>query len=372
MIKKRIVELEIIRAIAFMFVVIEHTIGGYSIDVKAPFSNAVILRFIYTIAKPAVPIFIFISAVSLFYTYKDSINIKEFYKKRLLNLVLPYIICSFLYIIVFHKKVDNLFIGLINGNISYHLWYIGTIIRIYIIFPVVLFLLNKLAKATKVFNIIFISIFSVVSFILIANKDSINAFIATIFTGKSIFHIKEFMSISPIYYAIYFLIGFYFILYYDKVVVYILKYKNIIIALFLIFLIPSYLITMGNRIALYFNGSLKAIIGICFNILSIFFWYYISMYIIRLKNRSIDILQFVSHYSFTAYLYHVMIIQFIGGILYRYYKLTDNYIFPSMFLFICAIIITPIVCHMLSIIPYSKYIFGTKRYKGNLNKKLKI
>ena len=77
--KKRLIELEIIRAISFIFVIVQHTIGGYSLDPKEPLNNAVILRFIYTICKPAVPMFIFISAVSLFYTYKDEIKIKEFY-----------------------------------------------------------------------------------------------------------------------------------------------------------------------------------------------------------------------------------------------------------------------------------------------------
>lgn len=361
--KKKIVEIEIIRAFAFILVLVEHTIGGYSQDSKAPFDNAVILRFIYTIAKPAVPIFIFISAVSLYYTYRDGINIKAFYKKRLFNLVFPYIICSIIYIIVFHKKIDNIFISLLNGNISYHLWYIGTIIRIYLIFPITLYLLNKLAKRAKVFNIIFISILSIVSYLLIKNKPMIDTYISTIFTHKSIFSIKEFMSISPMYYFIYFILGFYFVVYYDEVLVGILKYKNVIIVLFSIFLIPCYLITMGNRIDFYFNDYIKAAVTICFNIFSIFFWYYISLYMIRIKTKSVNIFKFISHYSFTEYLYHVLIINYIAGILYRYYRLTNNYIFPSVFLCLSAIIIAPIVCHLFSFLPYSKYIFGIKRYR---------
>lgn len=370
--KKRLVELEIIRAFSLILIIVQHTIGGYSMDAKAPFNNAVILRFIYTISKPAVPMFIFISAVSLFYTYKKVINIKEFYKKRLFNIILPYIICSFIYIIVFNKKVDNLLIGLINGNIEYHLWYIGTIIRIYLIFPVVLFFLNKLTKATKGSNLTFISIFSIVNYLLIKNKDLIDSFISTIFTHKSIFYIKEFMSISPIYLSIYFVIGFYFILFYAKVLGYILKYKNIIIVLFIILLIPSYLILMEDRINFYLNDYLKTAIRLCFNIFSIFFWYYISLYIIRTKIKLVDILRFISHYSFSGYLFHVLIINYIASILYRYYTLTDNYIFPSVFFCISAIIIVPIVCHIFSFIPYSKYIFGVTRYNSDLNKKLKI
>jgi len=361
--KKRLIDLEIIRAFSFMLIIVQHTIGGYSLDPKAPLNNAVILRFIFTIAKPAVPIFIFISAVSLFYTYKDGINIKEFYKKRLFTIILPYIICCFIYIILFHKKVDNLFVGLINGNISYHLWYIGTIIQIYLTFPIALFLLKKLAKASRKFNLIFISIFSVISFLLIHNKPLVNIFVGTIFTHEYNPSIREFMSVSPIYWYIYFIIGFYFISSYDKFLVFILKYKNVLLIVFTIFLIPSYLMLMEERINFYLNDYLKTGIIICFNTLSIFFWYYVSMSIAKLKNKLVDVLKFISHYSFSGYLYHVLIINYIAKFLYANYVLTNNYIFPSVFIYISTIVIASIVCHLLSYIPYSKYIFGITRFK---------
>lgn len=47
--RERIVELDLLRAIAFIFVLVQHTIGGYSISPKASLSSAVALRFIYAI-----------------------------------------------------------------------------------------------------------------------------------------------------------------------------------------------------------------------------------------------------------------------------------------------------------------------------------
>lgn len=361
--KERLLELDLMRAFAFMFVIVQHTIGGYSLAPHIPISNTVILRFIYTISKPAVPMFIFLSAASLFYIYKDGINIKHFYKKRILTLIIPYINCSFIYIVVLNKRVDNLFIALLNGNTEYHLWYVGTIIRIYLMFPITLFLLHKLTKASKIFNIEFIIFFGMVNYILINNKDLINLYISTIFTHRSIFYVKEFMSISPIYLSIYFIIGFYFIIFYDQFLLCILKYKNIIIILFSILIIPSYLIIMDTKISFYFNDYLKTGIRICYNIFSIFFWCYISLCITFTKNKSVDILKFISHYSFSGYLFHVLIINGIAGIFYSYYTLTNNYIFPSVVLCIFAIIVTPLTCHLVSFIPYSKYIFATNKYK---------
>ena len=119
--KQRIEELELVRAIAFIFILIQHTIGGYSISPKAPFSNAVILGVIYSISKAGVPMFIFISALSLCYRYSDGINIREFYKKRIITILLPYTCCTLIYIFVLGYKVNNIFISL---YLYFYSWYV--------------------------------------------------------------------------------------------------------------------------------------------------------------------------------------------------------------------------------------------------------
>ena len=151
--KERIIELELIRAIAFIFILLQHTIGGYAISPDAPFNDALILRLIYSLSKSAIPIFIFVSAVSLFYNYSEGIDIWKFYKKRIVTIFLPYACCTFIYIFIFGYKVNNIIISLIDGNTVFHLWYIGTIMRIYLFFPLVLFLLGKLKNKSMKFNV---------------------------------------------------------------------------------------------------------------------------------------------------------------------------------------------------------------------------
>ncbi|AGK96929.1 acyltransferase [Clostridium pasteurianum] len=360
--KKRLCGLELLRAFAFLLVLMQHSIGGYSLDPKASFNNAVPLRMIFTISKPAVPMFIFISAVLLLYNYGDGIDIKTFYKNRITTIILPYILCSFIYIILYHKKIDNLFISLLNGNTVFHLWYMGTIIRIYFIFPIVLFLLNKLKIKSNEFNNFFIIFYLIFSFILIANKDSIDLFVSRLFTKTSNFHIKEFMSISPIYLSIYFIIGYYFVTYINKAVNLLLRYKTVITILFIIFLIPNYLVIMGDRININLNNYFTTAISIAFTINSIFFWYIVSIHIIERKNRLENLLKFISHYSFGGYLLHVLILNVVADVFYWFYKLTNNYVFPSVSIFILTAIITPLICNILSFIPFSKYIFGVKTY----------
>lgn len=353
--------LDLLRAVAFIFVLIQHSIGGYSLDANAPINNVIFLRMIYSIAKPAVPMFFFISASVLFYTYKDNVNIIEFYKRRFSRTLLPYISCTIIYIVVYHIKVDNLLISFLNGNAVFHLWYMGALIQLYIIYPVIVFSLNKLNRKSNFINTLFLTCYFIFTIILLKNKDYINLFISVIFTGTSNFHIKEFMSISPIYFSIYILVGYYFIINYDDIVRIVYKYKLVIVLFFIIFLFLSYLILLKDILHIYINEYLQTAIVVVFNLISIMFWYNISTDLIKMKNRITHILKFIANYSFGGYLLHVFVLNQFAGILFSFYKLTNNYIFPSVLLFLLSLITTPFLCHILSLIPFSKYIFGVKR-----------
>ncbi len=371
--KKRLVELEVIRALAFVMIVVQHTIGGYSLEPKIPLKHAVLLRFIYTISKCSVPMFVFISGVSLFYTYKDSINVIDFYKKRVTTTILPYVICTFVYIWKNNVKVHNIIISLVNGDTVFHLWYMGMNIRIILTFPLVLFMFNRFRKPSKTFDLIFLVVISIISYKLIQDKDLIQSNISKYFTNKlsmnsrDALDLKQFISISPIFYMIYFVMGMYFVIYYDNLTNYILKYKNMIIIFFIALLIPRFLIIMhgdGNRISFHFSTTHETDIIIAYNICSIFFWYYFSLIIANVKNIVTDMLNVISYYSFTSYLYHVLIIDVISGILTLFYKVTvKNYIFPSIFYCITTIIFVTLLSKALTYVPFSKYIFGCTKYK---------
>ncbi len=367
-------ELEIIRAFAFMMIVVQHTIGGYSIDPKIPFNHALILRFIFTISKSAVPMFVFISGVSLYYTYRESINLVDFYKKRTTTVILPYIICTFIYIKKYNIKVHSIIISLINGDTVFHLWYMGMNIRIILTFPIVLFLFKKFRKPSKIFDFIFLIVVGVIGYKLIQDKDLLQNNITKYFAPKfnmdnqAQLDLKQFISISPIFYMIYFVLGMYFVLYYEKITECILKYKSILILLFVALLIPRFLIVMhgdGNRISFHFSKTHETDIIIAFNICSIFLWYYFSLIASKITNVATDMLKVMSHYSFTAYLYHVLIINTMAELLTAHYKVTvQNHIFPSVFYWLTTIILAPIVSHLFTYLPFSKYIFGCTRYEN--------
>ena len=52
--KERLMELDVMRGIAFLFIVLQHTIGGFSYRDDISFNDFVLAKFIYTAAQVGV------------------------------------------------------------------------------------------------------------------------------------------------------------------------------------------------------------------------------------------------------------------------------------------------------------------------------
>lgn len=114
----------------------------------------------------AVKMFFFISAIRLFFSMKKDDNAKHFYKKRLIRLLLPYILISVLCLTIkyFVLTVDLkafiydffLFGYYINGKST---WFIASLIPMYLVFP----LLFKLSNKFKNFGLVAIAIWFVIA-----------------------------------------------------------------------------------------------------------------------------------------------------------------------------------------------------------------
>ncbi len=97
-------------------------------------------------------VFMFVTGLVFFYTYNNKeIKIIRFFKRRLSNLVIPYVIWSAIYL--FLSRSSNMvnwsdmsgfiriwFYSLLNGNAFYHLYYIIVSIQFYVFFPFLLIL----------------------------------------------------------------------------------------------------------------------------------------------------------------------------------------------------------------------------------------
>lgn len=122
-------------------VFLNHTEMGIQIQ------NAFVVMFHFTRE-----VFLFVTAFALVYVYGGkAFPFKDFWKKRSIGILLPYVAWSVIYILVntgvrtpatfFH----TLLIDILTGNASYQLYYITLTLQFYLIFPLFLLFLRKCA-----------------------------------------------------------------------------------------------------------------------------------------------------------------------------------------------------------------------------------
>ena len=354
MTQERLSEIDILRAIAFIFVVIQHTLGGYSNIEGIPYSSFIIMKLIYVMATPAVPIFLFISAVALFYVHSKKFDCKSYYLKRIKYILIPYAIWSAINMIELGNKdrFKDFIIQVFAGNGAFHLWYMGMVLRIFIFFPIILWIVKKAhLMKTKIRVGIFMFLFCLYYLILRFQNDISNS-IGNFIFGKPTELQQRIIDISPMFWYIYFLIGIYFVLNYEYIKRKIIQYKVLIFIGYVFLLAYSYFNEIENI------KSIK-IIYLLYIIISIIVFYLVSGKLAE-KNIIYRILKFIGDYSFGAYMAHIIVINYVSNEIIIELD-TRNYLFIGVLTLIITVIVTPVFMKIISYIPYSEYITGAKR-----------
>ncbi|RUT30672.1 acyltransferase [Paenibacillus zeisoli] len=140
--KERILEIELLRAIAFAGVVFQHAVAHYGYLKDVGLADGVLLALLVILSKFAVPVFIFITGMVLFYNYDGELNYRSFLVKRLKDIGTPFFIWSIFYMYLNHafpglnlQEILAATERLITGKSSYHLWYVFMMIQFYLLFP---------------------------------------------------------------------------------------------------------------------------------------------------------------------------------------------------------------------------------------------
>lgn len=297
--KERLLELDVMRGIAFLFIVLQHTIGGFSYRNDISFSNFIESKFIYTVAEIGVEIFIFLTAASLIYTYINKFDIKDFYIKKLKFLVLPFVIWSVIIMINNGQTLNfKSILVIFSGDAQYHLWYMGMILRIYLYFPIIL-LITKIVLKKNIYVKSGVFIFLAYLYSYVLNHYGISEFVSEhLFKNPSDLE-KKFVNVSPIFYYFYFILGVYAICNYKKFKEKILKFKYLIIMVYVITLGFYYYIEITER----YNFGLPILksnieMSILYRSISILFFYLISCIIMDKFHIVLKILTLISRYSF--------------------------------------------------------------------------
>lgn len=148
--KERLWELEILRAVACIAVIMIHTTAEVIFDGIAGRPMLLSLAFLNVSSKFAVPAFIFLSGFSLYYNHRDEkINYPRFLWKRLRHVLSPYLCWTLIYYAAFIAvgyytfSAGFLLDSILLGDMSYHLYFIPIIVQFYLLFGVFRFCFNR-------------------------------------------------------------------------------------------------------------------------------------------------------------------------------------------------------------------------------------
>lgn len=365
--KEHIKELDVLRMISFILVVAQHVFGAFAWREGAGFSESLILSLLYVIAQPAVPIFVTITAISLFYNYSEKINVLGFYKKRFRSIFLPYLIWTIINIWdgrKYGEAVYGDFIGqILAGTGRYHLWYMSMILRIYLFFPLIVWVFKPLQRRGKVFKVSFFSAYFVFYIILLKNNG------ITEWIGKKVFinptfNELRFLDRTPLLWSIYFLIGVYVISSYPQFVSWLSRFQKQIVLTYIPLLFYNYYIEINPHVHGYtyiLNGYLSCFLKVSFMTLSIFVFYSLSRFISSRKSKLYRICEKTSPYSYAAYLAHVIVLQEVAMTLMNVFPI-KSLLIAGLIIFSLTILLTVKLIELLSLLPVSQYLLGT-RYK---------
>lgn len=143
-VSERNVALDILRIIAALGVVILHVSSDYIVTNDVNSANFAGALFINSLTRFAVPVFVMISG-SIFLDKNKIITVKKIWTHNILRLAVIYAVWSFAYYafecLYFWKSpiLKGGPVGILNGMVysTNHLWFIGMIIGLYAITPVI-------------------------------------------------------------------------------------------------------------------------------------------------------------------------------------------------------------------------------------------
>ena len=370
MAKQRIRELDTLRAIAFMAVVLQHAIGIYNQRGGLGLYTKWAMAFMFSLAKFAVPTFVFITGLVLFYNYYDSLDCRTFFAKRFREILVPYLIWSFLY--TFRNLHSWPFTAeflqayaknLLLGTASYHLWFIVLIVQFYILFPVWRLLFRGAARVlpSSAYRYAVLAA-AFVSFLMLTEWASPGHFR----TGSPLFmKLIKYRDRTFLLWFGYFLLGglagfnldkFYTIL--KRIAV-----PGLIVYLGFTGYFTYYLSHRQETLNLTFVTSFKSSMVLT-SLAAIASYYFLSVYISNNLTDRFPFFDILGRYSFGAYLGHALVLHyttiFVTG-------LTPNagVLFHLSLTFVLAIILSLALALLLGKIPVGSLVVG-RVYKGQV------
>lgn len=152
--KTKLLELDIVRALAILAVVLIHGTSSATVEPTEGSASQIMFYILNVGSSFAVPLFIMLSGIVLFYSYEGRWNAKTamvFYRKRAVSLVIPYFIWALFYFVFNHYintgklELDwSVFVSKLGwAEWSYHSYFMLIIFQMYLLFPLFMTLVDR-------------------------------------------------------------------------------------------------------------------------------------------------------------------------------------------------------------------------------------
>lgn len=339
---KRIVKLDVIRTFAILCIILCHTcevINGMSKNAGV----LIVMGLIHTVSRLGVPMFLFLSGVLILRkNIETDKDIKEFYKKNLLPLIIANTIWVILYNLfdLLMKPKAGINVSLIIKELFFlemvpftHMWYIPMIIGIYIAMPFI----AKLIKTFSIKSMKVIIIFVLISTCIIPN---INSLLSIFGIRKNLTCVLNLNFLGGIF-GIYIILGYYI---YNWNLNKIDTKWTIIIGMFSFFVAFLQRMLLGD---LWYNSLPILVCACCLFIL------FNKINTEKIENKIGKIFTHISKISLAVFFIHYIVIILIMK---NIYTISMMPLIRFIVLYISTTVISIIVATILSKVKYvSKY-----------------
>ncbi|MDR3541245.1 MAG: acyltransferase [Desulfosporosinus sp.] len=374
--KERVAEWDVIRGIAFLAIVLQHSIGQFAYRKDTGLIDAYTLAAIYHLIKFGVPAFVLLTGAALVYNYYGKLNYPAFIRKRSTDILVPYLLWTpIYYVYIFPGKSINLEwfkeVGqqVLSPTIGYHFWFILMIFQFYLLFPLFLKGLTW-AKESK------------------GQNETLNLNLFLVCTGLGYmllmwasykylpYHVSSYPSFLQylianrntnfLFYSFYFILGAVIALdleQWREIIISSLRWNIILFVVAYVWVGYELFRGTGYNLPINLNWSttLKP------SMVTLVFSELIALYLITIKitqkNNWLNTLtSWLGKYSYGAYLAHALIlgeiIKFVDAFHIMYPDLNQHYVLVTLVIFLIVSVVSTLLCFVLSKVPLGRYLIG--------------
>jgi peptidoglycan/LPS O-acetylase OafA/YrhL len=376
--KERITEIELLRGLAFLAVALQHSIAHYAYVEGVRFADGVLMTILLMLAKFAVPVFIFITGMVLFYNYEGPFNYFSFLLKRVKDIIIPYVFWSLLYFSLSYgwqqgwmEQLWKWFTMLFTGKSSSHLWYVVMIFQFYLLFPVFRYVINKVRMKLSLRACIACIVGVGILFVWLTGKVSlIGNLMSTIEIPVITAMFTKYADRNFLYFFFYFILGACAGIRPDIWKQWIRKRRWIYITCFIIlFLYYVFLVTGSFRTPTglqigFHSVSLIRPMMVFFLLSSIGVVYLLAMWMNEKGGRrSNQFILSIGKYSFGAYLVHAYMLR----VSYRFDEAWFVHwpvILRMLISFVICVLLSYVLMKLLSRFRWGKWFGGVREKRG--------